>query len=510
MIGQLCSISQFLQNPSDDNSYDAGAWDMIVQSPIIPCLLSSIDPNANGQLLSTMLMTLTDVLSYPPDTEFYRIPWGRLNLEPLLACSEDLCRPERFGTAYLLLMSRIATLCCPSFGELYHVAIRLNDLAPEPTLSPRFRGEIVTLIRGCFASQRPPAVHDYLDWFQRLWLSSGWRDSSLALASALVDAMRVAIRYFVQDCGLGLRSAFEGVFQEMSRRSEVYETLRPVVLTALLPLAEFDPDQVPWNMDLLQNLGDPENEDEGIPALEITHIVINRAIHPPDFPPDDFLHWIVAHLTHKHRFTTKPKILDILDRYLTRYVTGPIDQDYYQGFFHHQLVESLVDYTGDELRPADTRDSTFGTAGIVASIARWFLERGIGRDCTGLADWAFSIPSPVFKPPETAEARADRERPEDADGNEITEEGLEAAEGDQMVHEEEHQAEGEQNGEPEEDDEDRPIPDERGLVFVEKNDEPEEAAEGEEEEEEEPVEEEEEEEEEEEDVWDVGDPSLNF
>jgi hypothetical protein len=154
------------------------AWDVLVHSSIIPWLLSNIDPNSSDTLLSAMLMTLTDVLSYPPDPEFYGIEWQNLNLEPLRAYSEDLCRPARFGTAYLLLMSRIATLRCRSFGELYHAAIRLKDVAPEPTLSPRFRGEIVTLIRHGSASKPPPDVHGYIDWFQRLWVSTGWRERS--------------------------------------------------------------------------------------------------------------------------------------------------------------------------------------------------------------------------------------------------------------------------------------------------------------------------------------------
>jgi hypothetical protein len=70
----------------------------------------------------------------------------------------------------------------------------------------------------------------------------------------------------------------------MRRRTEVSEMLRPVVLAALLPMAEFEPDQVPWDVDLLEQFGDPDDADEGIPTLEITRVVISRAINPPHFP----------------------------------------------------------------------------------------------------------------------------------------------------------------------------------------------------------------------------------
>jgi hypothetical protein len=280
----ICSL-ELISNILVHSPFEEEAWRRLLKSDLLGYLSTQLSSDWPRELLGAMLGCLAHILLYPPLRQ----------LEAIL----DHCRREDFVQhllnytewvecelrhPYLLILSRLAGLYDAPRAALLEEASRLASALPQqvpddPDALVRIEDLGLTMLE-YLARRCSGEIEDHVvpTTFVQQYIERLTSDEIICLPDealcSLFQGIATAIEHFPQCCETVYRASFAAIDKSIRGRGEVYPSLRASLLKWVAGLARYRPLFLNWDLDDLLYFGDPESPDEGIPALEITALIL--------------------------------------------------------------------------------------------------------------------------------------------------------------------------------------------------------------------------------------------
>jgi hypothetical protein len=276
----ICSLD-LLSDILVHSPFDKEAWLLLLNSGLPRYLSTQLSSTWPRELLRAMLGCLAYILLYPPLKQLEAIVdhCGRDNLVKHVLDYEAWAQFE-LKHPYLLILSRLAGLYDAPHAALLEEASRLafalprgaSDLVEIEDLGVTM---LEYLARRCSGEMEDHVVPtEFLQQYVKRLTSDEIKCLPDDALCRLFQGIATAIEHFPQWCETVYRASFASIDESIRGRREVYPELRRSLLKWIAGLARYRPLSLNWNLDDLLYFGHPESPDEGIPALEITALIL--------------------------------------------------------------------------------------------------------------------------------------------------------------------------------------------------------------------------------------------